>query len=230
CRFQRRGLQATAAGTAGISAPSSRLRAHQPLPRLARLAHHRLAGREGEGADRGTNRLRDPAAIRLSASLDRRRPRNLGQSLHDASRPALRRHPAPRPAPHDGLGPGQHIGAGGAAGSFRGLTGSARQVHGVMLSLRLAMIQIEPVITRKTISRPNARARILFVLSGPLPRCRKKTRWTPICAKASTTSPTGIPGAHSKFVCDTTNEAIVSPMASPSPAVYDRKLAVDSSR
>ena len=51
------------------------------------------------------------------------------------------------------------------------------------------MIQIEPVMTRKTISTPKARARILFVLSEPLPRCRKKTRWTPICAKASTISP-----------------------------------------
>src|SRR5271165_4142714 len=100
---------------------------------------------------------------------------------------------------------------------------------GIMLLLRLAMIQTEPVMTRKTISTPKASARILFVLSDPLPRCRKKTRWIPICAKASTTNPTGIPGGHSKFVCDTTNEAIVSRMASASPAVYDRTLAVDSS-
>jgi hypothetical protein len=34
---------------------------------------------------------------------------------------------------------------------------------GIMLLLRLAMIQIEPVMTRKTISTPKARARILFV-------------------------------------------------------------------
>jgi hypothetical protein len=54
--------------------------------------------------------------------------------------------------------------------------GSGRQVHGIMLVLRLAMIQIEPVMTRKTIRTPNARARMLFVLSGALPRCRKKTR------------------------------------------------------
>jgi hypothetical protein len=47
---------------------------------------------------------------------------------------------------------------------------------GIMLALRLAMIQSEPAMTRKTISTPNVRARILFVLSGPLPRCRKKTR------------------------------------------------------
>jgi len=56
------------------------------------------------------------------------------------------------------------------------------------------MIQTEPVMTRKTISIPNARARILFVLSVPLPRCRKNTRWTPICAKASTINPTGARG------------------------------------
>jgi hypothetical protein len=35
-----------------------------------------------------------------------------------------------------------------------------------MLLLRLAMIQTEPVMTRNTISTPNARARILSVLSG----------------------------------------------------------------
>src|SRR6266516_1086809 len=92
---------------------------------------------------------------------------------------------------------------------------------GIMLALRLAMIHTEPVMTRKTISTPKARARILFVLSGPLPRCRKKTRWTPICAKASTISPTGMPGGQSKLVCDTMKEPIVARIASPSPAVYD---------
>src|SRR5262249_50971695 len=93
---------------------------------------------------------------------------------------------------------------------------------GIRLLLRLAKIQTEPAMTRKTISRPKARARMLFVLSGPLPRCRKNTRWTPICAKASTTNPTGMPGAQSKLVCDTMNEAIVARIARPSPAVYDR--------
>src|SRR6516225_10183610 len=47
-------------------------------------------------------------------------------------------------------------------------------VIGIMLLLRLAMIQTEPVMTRNTISTPKARARILLVLSGPVPRCRKK--------------------------------------------------------
>jgi hypothetical protein len=72
------------------------------------------------------------------------------------------------------------------------------------------MLQTEPLMTRKTVSTPKARARILFVLSGPLPRCRKKTRWTPICAMASTTNPTGIPGDLSKLVCETMNEPIVA--------------------
>src|SRR5205814_1530973 len=68
----------------------------------------------------------------------------------------------------------------------------------IMLACRLAMIQHDPPITRKTMNTPKASARMLFVLSGPLPRCRKKTRCTPICAKASTTSPTGMPGAHNR--------------------------------
>src|SRR5271156_4175763 len=73
CRFQRRNLQGTAAGAAGSGPPSSRIGPHQPLSRLARLAHHRLTGRGGEGADRGADRVCDPAAIRLSAPLDGRR-------------------------------------------------------------------------------------------------------------------------------------------------------------
>ncbi len=36
------------------------------------------------------------------------------------------------------------------------------------------MIQIEPVMTRKTISMPKASARILLVLSGPLPRLQEE--------------------------------------------------------
>ena len=51
--------------------------------------YHRLAGRGGKGADRGIDRVCDPAAIRLPAPLDRRRPRDVGQSLHDASRPPV---------------------------------------------------------------------------------------------------------------------------------------------
>ena len=58
------------------------------------------------------------------------------------------------------------------------------------------MIQIVPTITRKTIRTPNASARTLFVLSGPLVMWRKKTRCTPIWAIARTTSPTATPGPH----------------------------------
>lgn len=46
----------------------------------------------------------------------------------------------------------------------------------IKLAFRLATIQSEPAMTRKTMSTPKARARMLFVSSGPLPRCRKKTR------------------------------------------------------
>ena len=64
-----------------------RLGAEDALPRLARLAHRRLAGRGGARAHRGADRLRDPAGVRLPASLARRRSGHLGQSLHHASRP-----------------------------------------------------------------------------------------------------------------------------------------------
>ena len=84
------------------------------------------------------------------------------------------------------------------------------------------MIKMDPTITRKMIKTPKARATTLLVWSGPLPRCKKKTRWTPIWAKARTISPIGTPGGHNKFVCDTTKDAIVSRIANPSPAVYDR--------
>src|SRR5258706_5422898 len=47
---------------------------------------------------------------------------------------------------------------------------------GIMLLLRLAMIQTDPVMTRKTIKKPKARARMLLGLSGPLPKGRKKPR------------------------------------------------------
>ena len=77
-----------------------------PVPQ-ALVRHHPASGRtslylashashivgwpveKGQGADRGTDRLCHPAAIRLPAPLGRRRPRHLGQSLHNASRPAL---------------------------------------------------------------------------------------------------------------------------------------------
>jgi hypothetical protein len=45
-----------------------------------------------------------------------------------------------------------------------------------MLLLRRVMIQTDPVMTRKTINTPKARARILLVLSGPLPRVQKEDK------------------------------------------------------
>jgi hypothetical protein len=44
---------------------------------------------------------------------------------------------------------------------------------GVMLWLRLAMIQSDPPITSSTIRTPNASASTLLVLSGPVVMCRK---------------------------------------------------------
>lgn len=38
------------------------------------------------------------------------------------------------------------------------------------------MIQMDPPITRKTMSTPNASARTLLVLSGPVVMCRKKNK------------------------------------------------------
>src|SRR5258706_4369985 len=54
---------------------------------------------------------------------------------------------------------------------------------GIMLLLRFAMIQTDPVMTRKTIQKPKARGRKLLVVSEPLPRCSKDTRGTPIWAE-----------------------------------------------
>ena len=47
---------------------------------------------------------------------------------------------------------------------------------GIMLSLRLFMIDSDPAITKDTIRMPNASASTLFVLSGAVLMCRKKTR------------------------------------------------------
>jgi 5-aminolevulinate synthase len=47
---------------------------------------------------------------------------------------------------------------------------------GIMLSLRLVMIHVDPAITRNTTRRPNASASTLLVLSGPVVMWRKKTR------------------------------------------------------
>jgi hypothetical protein len=46
----------------------------------------------------------------------------------------------------------------------------------IMFSFMSAMIHMEPATTTKTMSTPNASARTLFVLSGPVVTCRKNTR------------------------------------------------------
>src|SRR5438309_1100954 len=85
---------------------------------------------------------------------------------------------------------------------------------GIRLSFRWAMIHNDPAITSATISTPKASASTLLVLSGAVVICRKKTRCTPICAMASTTSATGIPGPQISDVSSTANEAAVNAEAS----------------
>src|SRR5580698_6284338 len=46
---------------------------------------------------------------------------------------------------------------------------------GIMLAFRFVMIKSDPPITRITMSIPKANASTLFVLSGPVVMCRKKT-------------------------------------------------------
>ena len=67
----------------------------------------------------------------------------------------------------------------------------------IMLWFIVVMIDSVPTISNVTISRPKASASTLLVLSGPVVMCRKKTRWTPICAIASTDSAIGMLGARS---------------------------------
>ena len=62
------------------------------------------------------------------------------------------------------------------------------------------MIHSEPAISSNTISTPKASARTLLVLSGPVVMWRKKTRCTPICAIASTTSAIGMLGCQTSVV------------------------------
>ncbi len=79
------------------------------------------------------------------------------------------------------------------------------------------MIHSEPPITRNTISKPNASASTLLVLSAPVVMCRKNTRCTPICAIASTMMATGIDGCQTRSVPAMKNDVAVSRIASPRP-------------
>src|SRR5439155_11376976 len=59
----------------------------------------RLAGSRGAAAPTRPDGARDPTGVRLSPFLARRRPRDLGQPRHDASRAAVRRCEASPRAP-----------------------------------------------------------------------------------------------------------------------------------
>ena len=72
------------------------------------------------------------------------------------------------------------------------------------------MIQSEPVRSSSTISTPKASAMTLLTLSGPVVMWRKKTRWTPICAIARTTSATGMLGSQTSVVRAMKNDTVVS--------------------
>src|SRR6476661_10500821 len=89
----------------------------------------------------------------------------------------------------------------------------------IMFWLISAMIHMEPATTTKTMSTPNANARTLLVLSGPVVMCRKKTRWIPIWAMASTARPREMPGAQSSEVFATQNDVAVRITARNNPIV-----------
>ncbi len=78
------------------------LRAQERVRRVARLARDRLARPRRPPAAARADGARDAAAVRLPPHVAHRRLRDLGQPLHDAPRPAVRRDDAaPRPAPRD---------------------------------------------------------------------------------------------------------------------------------
>ena len=62
------------------------------------------------------------------------------------------------------------------------------------------MIHSEPKTSSITISRPNASASELLMLSGPDVMCRKNTRCTPICAIARTDSAIGMLGSQTSVL------------------------------
>src|SRR5207302_5234362 len=67
----------------------------QHFPRLAYRRHPWLAAARGDGARSRPHRARHAARVRLPAHLAQARPRDLGQSLHDAPRAPLRRQALP---------------------------------------------------------------------------------------------------------------------------------------
>ena len=71
------------------------------LPVLARRPHRRLAAARSDDDAARADRARDAAGIRLPPQVARRRPRHVGQPVHHAPRPPVRRREvSARPAPH----------------------------------------------------------------------------------------------------------------------------------
>ena len=104
-------------------APASGIEAEDAVSVGACLAYRRLAGRRRAVAVARPERARDAASVRLQPPMARGRPGDLGQSLHDASRPAARRDAAARPAAGDDIGYKFDAGASGigdCAGCKRG--------------------------------------------------------------------------------------------------------------
>src|SRR5207302_5733829 len=93
------------------------------LPRLPRLADHRLAGAGGAAPPARADRARHPAALRVPAPVAGGRPGDLGQPGHHAPRAPPRRRSLPtREAARD------HPRRGAASGrDHRGLTGPSRR-------------------------------------------------------------------------------------------------------
>ena len=92
-----------AAVQARAPAPGAHAPGHGPqvaLPLLPRRRHPRAADAGGPHHPARPQRARHPAALRLRAQVEAQRPRDVGQPPDHASRPPLRREPAPRRAPH----------------------------------------------------------------------------------------------------------------------------------
>jgi len=100
-RVSARRARAVPAVAAAAGTPSSRLATQDALSLGARLAHRRLAGSRGASATPRSQHPRHPAGIRLQPQVADWRSCDLGQPLHDASRPSTRRFIPARPAPRD---------------------------------------------------------------------------------------------------------------------------------
>ena len=100
-RVSARRARAVPAVAAAAGTPSSRLATQDALSLGARLAHRRLAGSRGASATPRSQHPRHPTGIRLPPQVAGWRSCDLGQPLHDASRPSTRRFIPARPAPRD---------------------------------------------------------------------------------------------------------------------------------